>query len=528
MSQKVMILGLDGATWKLLGKWILDNRLPTFGKFVHSGSKAILASTIPSITSSALTSLFTGMNPGNHGVLSIINADGSPYTLTEIEQPKIWNIMDKHARRSCIVGVRGTYPPEKIDGVMISGTAPSDECIYVYPESLQSRLKNFKNSKVEKEISELQEKKRKTEHRKKLFDLLVKQTRQRYEIFKRLNQNEEYDFSLLWIEETDILQHCCWEYEDLLFQFYAEIDDILSDIMTNFSNRELFVVSDHGFEAKPQKFFYVNTWLQRQGKLRQKPWPPVHRFISFFQHFAYRYLEPALETKILSLVGRFYSSKGNLDVDGARCGIDKIENFPGIDKQHSQAYLSTLFGISMKAGDRVKDEIIEKLQKIRDEDGKEVIKGVWKREEVFTGRYLKDIPDIIFLASERYLPFPSLTKNLFGDIGRKVYWWRSGEHYLAREGILIACGQTLRRNYDLGSVNIEDITPTILHLIGCRIPRQIDGRVVKRIFRKGSDPAMREVLFENQIDETQSVERPRLSREDTEKIRERLKQLGYL
>ena len=529
MVQKVMVIGLDGATWTLLSRWISDNKLPTFRKITYSGSKAIFISTIPSTTAPALSSMLTGMNPGNHGILSFIKADGSPMTITEIEYPKIWNILDEHGYRSCIVNVRCTFPPEKINGLMISGTIPSDKSNYVYPEELWERLKDFKNDRIEKIIFELREKKRNEKCRKKFVDLLVEQIRRRYHIFRKLNQEINYDFSMLWIEETDTLQHCCWEYEKSLLRFYTEVDSILGDIISNFPDRNLFIVSDHGFESKPERFFYVNTWLHREGKLKQKPWPPIHHFINFFQHFAYRYLPVTREQKILRLVARFHISRRKRDIPKVKCAIDRIAIFPGIDQKNSKAYLSTLFGISINDSsnsDRVRDEIIAKLRKVKDERGENVIRGVWKREEIFTGKYMTEIPDIIFLVSERYVPFPSLTKNLFGDIKRKVLGWQSGEHYRAREGILIAYGPTIRRNNDLGSAKIEDIAPTILHLMGCKIPRQVDGKVLEKIFKENSDPANRKPSFTKYVGVPKK--KRKLERKDEKKIKDRLKQLGYL
>ena len=157
MNRKVMMIGIDGGTWTLLNRWISENKLPTFKKIINSGSKAILKSTIPSSTGPALASLFTGMNPGNHGVLSksFLKPDGSIGSLIEIEYPRIWNILDINGRYSCIVNVRFTYPPDKINGLMLSGFAPSEKSNYIYPEYMRDKVKGFINDKREKTIHEL-------------------------------------------------------------------------------------------------------------------------------------------------------------------------------------------------------------------------------------------------------------------------------------------------------------------------------------------------------------------------------------
>lgn len=409
MSSKVMLIGLDGATWILLRPWILRNKLPTFRKITDSGYKATLLSTIPSTTAPALTSMLTGMNQGNHGIFSFIKSDGSPMTLTEIEYPKIWNVLDENGFRSCIVNVRCTYPPEKINGLMVSGTVPSDKSSYIYPEEYSEKLKDFRNDGIERIIFQLRERKVDKRCRNELVGLLIEQTRRKYNIFKKLNQEMDYDFSMLWIEETDFLQHGCWEFKDTLLQLYTELDNILGDLILTFPDRDFFIVSDHGFESRPERFFYINTFLQREGWLREESLPLVQHLINFFQHFAYRNLHVMQQQKILRFVRFLPISKRKSSVSESKCAMDRIEAFLGVDKERSKAYLTTLFGIKIKesgSAGSVQNEIIDGLLKLRDEAGERAIRGVWKREEIFKGRYLSEIPEIIFLVSEKYTAFP--------------------------------------------------------------------------------------------------------------------------
>jgi len=515
-----MIVGVDGAPWILLSHWISNNKLPTFKRITKLGSRGILKSTIPCTTFPALPSMLTGMNPGNLGIFSFINFDGSLATMREIQYPKIWNILDKHNRSSCIVNVPATFPPEKVSGVMISGWAPSEKSNYTYPKYLKREIKGFRNNRIEEEIRSLRKKKRDEKSRKKYFDLMIEQTERRYNIFKKLNQERDYDFSIFWIQESDTIQHYCWEYKESLLRFYIKVDDILSDLLSNFPERNLFVVSDHGFESRPEKFFFVNTWLHEQGYLKQIGGPLMNYVVNFGQFFAYNYLHRWLLEKILALWESLKKKGGS----NQKCAITKIDNIPGIDKKNSKAYLSTIFGIHVNNAsnyEAIREEIIEKLRTLEDEKGDSVMRDIWKKEKVFTGKYLKEIPDIVFRTSERYVPFPALTKNLFGKAKRSRYWWQSGEHFRARDGVLMACGPAIRKNNGLVNANIEDIFPTILHLMGFGIPRYIDGKVLTKI-----SVHMRKPVFKEH--EHVSEEKFKLERKDEEKIKDRLRELGYL
>ena len=65
---KVLVVGLDGATFDLMLPWIEQGHLPTLGKLVGDGAWSRLHSTIPPHTPCAWSSFMTGMNPGKHGL----------------------------------------------------------------------------------------------------------------------------------------------------------------------------------------------------------------------------------------------------------------------------------------------------------------------------------------------------------------------------------------------------------------------------------------------------------------------------
>ena len=49
-------------------------------------------------------------------------------------------------------------------------------------------------------------------------------------------------------------------------------------------------------------------------------------------------------------------------------------------------------------------------------------------------------------------------------------------------GTFIAWGSNIKRNFEL-NVRIYDIAPTILYMFGLPIPRDVDGRILKEIFK---------------------------------------------
>ena len=66
----------------------------------------------------------------------------------------------------------------------------------------------------------------------------------------------------------------------------------------------------------------------------------------------------------------------------------------------------------------------------------------------------------------------------------------------------------------LNNLKIFDITPTILHMFGLPIPKDIDGRVLTEIFDEKSKPAKRKIVYQEF--------------KETDKIRNSIKRLKLL
>lgn len=63
---KVLVLGLDGATFDLIKPWAAAGYLPTLKRLMEEGAHGSLRSTTPPMTGQAWTSFATGVNPGKH------------------------------------------------------------------------------------------------------------------------------------------------------------------------------------------------------------------------------------------------------------------------------------------------------------------------------------------------------------------------------------------------------------------------------------------------------------------------------
>ena len=72
MSKKVVVIGLDGGTFKLLKPLAAEGLMPNLKKILDQGSNAILESTMPPMTGTAWSTFATGKQPGKHGVYDFL------------------------------------------------------------------------------------------------------------------------------------------------------------------------------------------------------------------------------------------------------------------------------------------------------------------------------------------------------------------------------------------------------------------------------------------------------------------------
>jgi len=156
------------------------------------------------------------------------------------------------------------------------------------------------------------------------------------------------------------------------------------------------------------------------------------------------------------------------------------------------------------------------------ETKKPIILNAYRREELYSGRWLKDIPDIIFELDPDYVPIDSLASSEFIEIAPSPF--RPGEH--RQDGIFIAAGSHIQVQDELLCLNLIDVPPTAHFASGIAIPSTFDGHVISEIFTP-------EYLADNPITiyehtpNSIALEAP-ISETDELELTERLRGLGYL
>ena len=526
--KKVLLIGLDGASWELMESWIEQRKLPTISRLLEQGAHGTLLSTIPCRTSPALPTFYTGKNPGALGVFDFSMSDGTLVKSDDIEYKAIWDVLGDLGHKSCIMNLSTIYPPQQLNGVMVSGACPFKDSEYTYPKEIQAQTKGFhvggnKLRTIWRGLGKGDQ---------SAVEELKALLRRRYSVFKNLALADTYSLSLLWVSQTDIIQHFCWEKPAIILDFFQEVDRILADMLVSFPNHVILIVSDHGFDGFYDKAFHVNTWLMQQGYLKMTG----GRLIGWLWSWAYSVISKVMSRKrLLSLWHRFRKRSEKLvetPTTQSRLAHDFYRKLPGVDWRRSVAFLDQDWGIRILheniAPERYDDivaDIVGKLRTLQDGNGQKVVKGVWHREELYTGKYLKEIPDVVFLSTNGYVPKSAILRKVFPP--EPLPKGKQAQHNFARNGILLAFGSGIAKGQPITNAELLDIAPTVLHIIGVDIPTDMDGKVVKDLFAAGTE-LDRDVHFQDLQLLKKVTASTLLTEEEEEALKGRLRGLGYI
>ncbi len=480
--KKVFVLGLDGGTFNIINPMIKKGLLPNIKKIIDNGTSGILKSTIPPATLPAWPSFFTGKNPGKHSIFDFFKKDENQDKKVlncskDIKSDKIWNILDKYDKASIIINIPSTYPPEELNGIMVTGMLTPNGKKFTYPEEFESELKH----KIPDYIIEPDK-----ENSKELF----REIKTRFNTISYLIERYEWDFFAVLIRSTDVAQHTAWYNQEFIYSIYENIDRELSKLLTKLKDINIMIISDHGF--CPYNYnVHINSYLEQKGFLSYKKDKRDSILIKSLKQIG------ITKEEIFNLLGHL-----GLQRILKKITPKSIKNMipsysKDIDWKETKASFSAAFTtennsiqINLKGREpqgivkeedyeKVKEELIKILYELKDPDNnKNIITKVIDCKNVFKGPYTHLAPDLI-------LEFDSNYKADLTRVNDKIITKTEntfGRHDM--NGIFLSFGPDIKPNHKLNA-EIIDLAPTILNIIGIEIPEDMDGKVLK-IFKKES------------------------------------------
>lgn len=562
MSNKVVIVGLDGGAFSTLQPWMDAGHLPNLQRMIQTGVSGDLQSVIPPVTAPAWVSFMTGKNPGKHGVYYFTTRDKTtgrevPVSASSRVGKTLWELLSDSDKTVLVLNVPTTYPPTPVNGVLIADfLTPKGKRDFVYPTALLDEIENrfgpyplyLKTPVFAANLSE--------SNVESFLAELYLELRYKMAVMHYLMDRYTPDFSMVHLWGTDRAQHELWNLFDAdhprynaklaarcqpkIIQYFSAVDAALGQLQQRLDEQTtLIVMSDHGF-GPIHRFIDLNVWLLQHGFIAIKP-----TLLSQLRLWAWKLgITNELFLKLLlGLVKLGIRLPDRTPADAVNLvredGFQPLLSLNDVDWSKTKAYAKFGLGqivINLAGRDakgsvqpgaeyqQVRDEIVQRLKTLRDPDTGQLIGGeIYIKEDAYHGEFLDEAPDITFLPLDNNYMANILvgfsTRRWIMDIPALF-----GNHRL--NGIFIAQGKHLAKGRRLDGARIIDVAPTVLYLMGQKIPTDMDGAVLTEAFTE-------EFLNHQPIEWTEpsrsvTATAPSLTQEDEATIIERLKGLGYL
>jgi len=556
--RKVLVIGLDSATFDIIEPLIQKGQLPNLAKFMLEGSKGILQSVLPPLSPQAWSSFMTGFNPGRHGVFGFKEKLDGSYAFhfvnnKIIKSKTLWKLLSELGKKVVVINIPMTYPPEPVNGILISGMdAPGVSSDFTFPgEAKEEILKICPDYYVHLHVAGYLDS---DEKRRKAVKDLYHMTQAREKVALHYLKNYDWDFYAINFAAIDQAQHHFWrymadedqnEFKNCIYDLYKRLDETVGRLTQDLDDEvTVFIMSDHGAGPISDVVVFIDEWLLSEGLVsflgRDKKRGILKGFVRDFVERLYDFgvkIAPSnLKDSIQRLLPRF-RGKARSFITQSIVDWEKTLVYSGENIGTLRVNLKGRDPNGKVRPDEYEDllkKIIEKLESLENPLTKELlIDKVYRRGELYWGEHMDQSPDLIIWPKENKY---RIQKRLFRKgkgkravaIKKRKGVETSGTHRL--EGILFAKGPGIRKNAVVSQNYIYDLFPTILYAMDLDIPSGLDGKVIKPIFKE-EYLKKKQIKFKpydmNRTGQGKLMEET-YSKDEAQQIEERLKGLGYL
>jgi predicted AlkP superfamily phosphohydrolase/phosphomutase len=443
------------------------------------------------ISGSTWVTLLTGQSIGVHGAMDYVQIDPHSYHGTHAELTPtesywgdtIFSILSAQGYRVASLFLPMTYPPQPVNGLVVSGVPMPDETRPVsWPPEVAAEIGHFTDRRMMTLRYE-----DKAEVERYLAQSIAATTR----TTKRYWREGGYDFLATCLASPDIAHHYFWARDDpeameRIYRIYDRVDQALGELIEMADDDTTVVLfSDHGGGDAPRRIFSVGRWMVEEGYLALRKAALggasaglANRLVKLGRRYRLnehlrRYIRRGIRQAVLSV------THNDLFADWSRSRAYPVEFFfptvgIEINLRGRQAQGIVEPG---EAYESLRREICAKLESVLDpETGKRVFQWARPREDHFHGPHLERIPDIVAYVDLDYDP----KIHIYPEVIRpnEQPWEYPYMGYHAQAGVFAVRAPGARAGQELPPGDMTDLAPTLLELAGAEIPESVEGKVL--------------------------------------------------
>lgn len=558
MHTKLFVIGLDAATMDIITPLVEEGLLPTFQKLCKEGAYGELISTLHPLSPPAWTSFITGKNPGKHGIYDFVihkpNSYELEYTYGGMRNGlSIWKLLSMSGKRVVVLNVPMTFPPEEVQGVLISGfDSPGIGSDFAYPPHILEEITRNVGRYQLRDYPQGHNLDSFLEHIESLFDF-------RKRLTHYMMDNHEWDFFIMVFGELDVVQHAYWQYTDPAFtsisrtdreryghvirDMYIKMDSVLQGLFSKLpANTNILLMSDHG--AGPcYKAVFVNKWLKEKGLLTYVDSKGKDYYLRLLKEIHHK-IKTTIPPVGLEWMKRTFPKLRQMvkskivfsDIDWTKTkvwsfGRESTNLFINIKDKFPNGTVTP-----GSEYENLRNWLIEELKTLIDPDtGEPAVDRVYRGEDIYHGDCMDNAPDLLvtwknhqytswpgYRDRDRSLFEPSLNHSDYTDWSQLQ---KGGNH--RPNGIIFMKGSNIKSGFKIEGARIIDLAPTILYLMETPVPTDMDGRILEEAIIPSHLHQNPPQYMEPPTDVKTGTIRP-FSEEEASRVEERLRSLGYI
>lgn len=460
MANKVLLIGIDSLEPSLLEKY--GDNLPNFSK-LRENNNFHLESVFPVDSIPAWASIYTGLNPSQHGIVKTFDVFDSDLSDTLnfngniLQGNTFWDYAGKSGKRVCVLFPLLAFPPWKVNGIMVSRAIPEIK-ITNQPEWIAGKeILTYPSSVAEKYdipriLSGISGKHPGNKNLKKWSDQGKKVLQYEADLGLKICKEEDWDMFFIYFSWLDIIQHRLWRFcdendpshpvdnpfKDILKDFYILMDKIVGDFQTLCPKIPTLIFSDHGHQSRPLRVVNVNKVLNEQKLLlpqntkfncnrfiMEKLKIELLNFVNYYELDSWL-VNLSTKTKALSSLSKdVYTSTSS---NQRNSNIAQLSTFAGVKSySHGGIEINTQNIVNIKDYEEIRTKILKVLIELKHpESGERLVEWACKREDLYEGLQVSKVyPDIVFELKEGY----GTGWNIYSSLISKAY-----DHNLASGG----------------------------------------------------------------------------------------------
>jgi predicted AlkP superfamily phosphohydrolase/phosphomutase len=504
MCARAVVFGVDGLTFRVLHPLIERGELPHFQYLQQNGCEAVLEAKYPPFTPPAWTSLATGLKPAKHGVFDFWDFTGEqgpalvhpPKLLTHRKDGKaLWNIMSEFGKKVLVINVPMTYPPEPVNGIMISGyMTPDTTTSFTFPASVKEEL--FRVVPAYEIDLPLTDKTVGTGAKKwRVLDATLRMTENRFKLMEYMLKEKDWDFCFLGFVGADRIQHRLWDeitsLDTRTNEYYHLLDDGLGRILSLLGPGDcLYVVSDHGFQGV-NRAFEINEYLYSKELVTLTAHSQQVRTRNRYRHSIRHALKHMGLFDLVKRICRLYTAR-SAKLSNSTAHNPHSFKIPNIDWEHTLAFMPSSSGFGAGYADIflspnldadcIAELRADLLRQVDPQTGRPLLEAAMTGEVFGRGPYAPASPRLLLLPNEGITFRKGLGNTRFWDDATMANdpTKRSGVHQ--KDGVLYAYGKPFKQGFRAPNAEVYDLAPTVLYAMGLSSSYHFDGRILEELF----------------------------------------------